>query len=172
MKKTNKILTFTVIGILTIFLLGPIAFTYWFASGFVNKPNPEYQEYVSKRINFATTRMSNTLQRDTIYNRINNFFSIHTEFNVPDSIKVKERICNGCAEIQKVIFFQNPPIEIYRVNFGMGFNYIDKIYKLEEKNFNLYLSENLDSKEKNRIKTRLEKSVLKNINWNIDNINH
>ncbi len=170
MKKKNKVLISIIIGILTIILV-PIAFSYWFASGFVNKPNPEYSKYVSERINFSTTRIDNTLQWDTIQNRINSFFETNPEYKVPDSIQVKEQICNGCTRIQKVVFFQSKPNEIYRVNFGMGFNYIDEIYKLEDEKYKELLTNTFDAKEKNRIKSRLEIDVLDKINWNVKEIN-
>lgn len=153
---------------LAVCIVGGFLYFFWFGYNFVGEKNPEYLNYVSDRLNFSTVRVENTIQWDTLQNRIHYFFVVHNDYKVPDSVRISELKCIGCTSIEKLIYFKEEPTEIYQVTFDMGsFNHIDEIYKLENNNFVSYETMDLSKEEKVRIEKRLRDEILTQIDWDI-----
>jgi len=175
MSKSLKIIIWCITSVVIIgvifYTISYIVFFNSFGKNFVGEKDPKYLEYVSDRINFGTVRCDNLLQWDTIQYRINNYFNKNPQMVPPDSLGIEVMSCNGCAVIQKSIYFDNGLTEIYIVNFDMAsFNYIDDIFQVKNGQLINIKTTTLDNEEKERVRNRLQNEMLDKINWNIDGI--
>lgn len=170
MNKIIKILSIVVVIVCS--LIGLIYYNLTHID-FIGTKSPEYLEHVQKRINFSTTKCDNTLQWETLTNRINDFFDRNNEYDVPDSIDVgvPKYIGTGWAGFEKAIYFDSTPKEIYLVSFNSSsYNHIDFIYSIDDDELNKIKTDTLSINEKNRIKLRLKSEILTRIDWDIADI--
>jgi hypothetical protein len=177
MNKKTKNIVLSFVGVIILIVGGCYIlfhlFVYNFAKNFVGESKgKDYYEYIHNRLNFHTVNCDNTLQWDTIINRINTFEEQNPQYLVPDSLNISTLSCEGnaCAGTQKGYIF-NSPFEVYIVDYNSATgNYIDYVYKLEINDLVKVKTDTLTIKEKNRILNRLKDEVLDKIDWNISSL--
>jgi len=168
-----KILSITFLLIGLFFLIGKLTYYNLTQIDFIGAKSPEYLEHIQERINFATTQCDNTLQWDTLTNRINDFFKGNRKYIVPDSINVgiPEYVGAGWTGFEKAIYFDSIPKEIYIVSFNSSsHNHIDFIFSIHDGELKKKKTDTLSADEKNRIKLRLKSEILLNIDWDASDI--
>ena len=171
----EKVIKYITTGLFIVVVLAALiyfGFIYLMGHNFVHKEaaSSEYYDNINNRIYFTTK-----FRGEKFNNLLDSFLNANPKYIFPDTtfIEANNDNDNSAPEsftFTKSIYFNTPPIEAYKINYGIdtmysdGAGILDIVYERNNNKWTYIKSSKLDSAEKNRIKNRLDTAILKKIN--------